>query len=601
MCGIVGYVGNNVTNVLLDSLSLLEYRGYDSVGLAFNNGKDIEIHKCPGRVNDLRKIMKGVKKTSHIGIGHTRWATHGEVNEVNAHPHHYGKVTLVHNGIIENYVSLKDKYKGKLVSSTDSEVAAMVIDHYYKGNPYEAIRKAVAEFTGTFALVMIFDDDKDSIYAIRHVSPIVVSSLNDSEYILASDLMPITSHTNRYFVLPEYTVLKMNSEGVVISDLKNNVVKPELLEIDWQVESLNKNGFPYYMEKEINEEPLAIKNTINKRIKDNLPDFTVDKIPDKFFKGIDNITIVACGTAWHAGLVGRYLIEKYVGIPVKVEVASEFIYSSPIINKKTLLVSISQSGETIDTIEAIKYAKSLGAKVLSIINVQGSSMCRLSDYNLFTYAGPEIAVASTKAYTSQLSVLYLLTARLVMIKKNDILLANTIIRALKKVPKAIEEVLAKKEEIHKIASKVVSCPDLYMIGRGLDYLALIEGSLKLKEISYIHSEAYASGELKHGTIALIEKGTPVLASITQKRLLSKEMSNVKEVIARGASAIMFVREDLVDDIHEKGDVFTLPKLYDDVMIFPSVVALQLFAYYVTIDKGYDVDKPRNLAKVVTVE
>ena len=606
MCGIIGYTGSeNVKDVLLDALELLEYRGYDSAGIAVKDETShvTNVYKCAGRVSDLRAICDSKKILSTCGIGHTRWATHGGVTDQNAHPDQQGKVTLDHNGIIENYRELIADYDLQeiLHSETDSEVAAALLNHYYKGNPKEAIKKAVSKLKGTFALVILFEDQPDVIYSIRNVSPIVATICKEGA-MLASDLTALCRFTNEYFVVPEYHILELHKDHVVLTDLNDNVVEPEFLSVDWELNSAGKNGYPFYMEKEIMEQPEAIKNTIKDRIVNGLPDFTSDGVPDSLFTDCDRICVVACGTAMHAGLVAQALVKSIVHVQMDVELASEFMYSDPVIDEKTLVIAVSQSGETIDTLEALKYAKRQGAKCLSVINVKGSSIARESDYVLYTAAGPEIAVASTKAYTTQLSVFYLVVAKMALLRgvytEEQ---TKSFIAELERVPEVMQKVLEKRRDIHVIAKKILEAKDLFMIGRGLDYSILLEGSLKLKEVSYIHSEAYASGELKHGPIALITTNTPVVATVTQEKLMSKELSNIKEVKSRGADIVLFIKEALSGDLDTEYQVIKLPDMQDEFMVLPASVALQLLAYYVSSDKGFDVDKPRNLAKVVTVE
>ena len=488
-----------------------------------------------------------------------------------------------------------------LHSETDSEVAAALLNHYYKGDPKEAIKKTVSKLKGTFALVILFEDQPDVIYSIRNVSPIVATICKEGA-MLASDLTALCRFTNEYFVVPEYQILELHKDHVVLTDLNDNVVEPEFLSVDWELNSAGKNGYPFYMEKEIMEQPEAIKNTIKDRIVNGLPDFTADGVPDSLFTDCDRICVVACGTAMHAGLVAQALVKSIVHVQMDVELASEFMYSDPVIDEKTLVIAVSQSGETIDTLEALKYAKRQGAKCLSVINVKGSSIARESDYVLYTAAGPEIAVASTKAYTTQLAVFYLVVAKMAFLR-GDYTEEQTksFITELERVPEVMQKVLEKRRDIHVIAKKILEAKDLFMIGRGLDYSILLEGSLKLKEVSYIHSEAYASGELKHGPIALITTNTPVVATVTQEKLMSKELSNIKEVKSRGADIVLFIKEALSGDLDTEYQVIRLPNMQDEFMVLPASVALQLLAYYVSSDKGFDVDKPRNLAKVVTVE
>jgi len=606
MCGIIGYTGNReAKDILLHALETLEYRGYDSAGIAVSDdtfGK-VEIYKCAGRVSELKAMCDNYTIDATCGMGHTRWATHGGVVNRNAHPHKVGKVTVVHNGIIENYKELTSYYslENELYSDTDSEVAAALLNHFYGGNPKEAIRKAVSTMKGTFALVIMFDDIPDVIFSIRNVSPIV-ATISGEGALLASDVTALCRFTNRYFVVPEYHILMLKKDAIELENLKGEKVEPEYLVVDWELNSSEKNGYPFYMEKEIMEQPEAILKTIQKRINDGFVDFSKDGVPDSLFTECKRICVVACGTAMHAGLVFKALVKSILNMHIDVELASEFMYSDPVIDEKTLVIAVSQSGETIDTLEALKYARKKGAKSLAIINVKGSSIARDSDYVLYTEAGPEIAVASTKAYTTQLAVMYLIVAKMAAIKgiyeKEEV---SSFIRELESVPKVMEQVLDKKDDIHRIAGKVLEAKDLFMIGRGLDYSILLEGSLKLKEVSYIHSEAYASGELKHGPIALITQDTPVVAVVTQERIRDKEISNIREVKSRGAEVILFVKEALAQGIKEEFLSCILPDMRDEFMVMPASVALQLLAYYVSCDKGFDVDKPRNLAKVVTVE
>ena len=606
MCGIIGYTGSeDVREVLLDALELLEYRGYDSAGIALRDEESgkTEVRKCAGRVSDLRAICASEKVVSQCGIGHTRWATHGGVNDCNAHPHQVGKVTLVHNGIIENYRELIADYDlaDTLKSETDSEVVAALLNRFYEGKPEEAIKKTVSKLKGTFALVILFEDQKDVIYSTRNVSPIVATICKEGA-MLASDLTALCRFTNRYFVVPEYHILKLSADKLTLTDFDGNEVLPKYLTVEWELNSAGKNGYPFYMEKEIMEQPEAIENTIRNRIVGGMPDFTADGVPDTLFTECEHICIVACGTAMHAGLVAQALVKSILHMHIEVQMASEFMYSDPVIDEKTLVIAVSQSGETIDTLEAVKYAKNRGAKCLAIINVKGSSIARESDYVLYTNAGPEIAVASTKAYTTQLAVFYLIVARMAHSRGVfDDAQTQSFVRELQRTPEVMKKVLERRRDIHVVAKKVLGARDLFMIGRGLDYSILLEGSLKLKEVSYIHSEAYASGELKHGPIALITQDTPVVATVTQEKLMSKELSNIKEVKSRGADVVVFIKESIAGDLAKEYEIFTLPDMRDEFMVLPASVALQLLAYYVSSDKGFDVDKPRNLAKVVTVE
>ncbi len=602
MCGIIGYTGySEARGILLKGLKTLEYRGYDSAGVAVYhpNFKEVLVTKCEGRVEKLDSKCADVRGTA--GIGHTRWATHGGVSDTNSHPHKFGSVTLVHNGIIENYAAIKNQLgiANKLKSQTDSEVVAALIDNYYEGNPNEAIIKAVKEISGTFGLAIMFDDIPNKIFAVRNVSPIICCQNEDGAYI-ASDIMAIGEYSEKYFVLPELAIAEITEKGISITDFNGEEVQPDILTLDWDIKNSGKMGYPFYMEKEIMEQPDVIEKTISTRIKNDLPDFTNDNVDDSIFTECDNITVIACGTAMHAGLIGKHIIEKNCGVPVTVNMASEYMYNQPIINNKTLVICVSQSGETIDTLEALKYARRKGARSLSIVNVKGSTIARESENVIYTNAGPEIAVASTKAYTTQVAVFYLIAAKMAQLRGN--LSENGVksfITNLKLIPEAVASVLERRSEIHHLSNGMLTAEHTFMIGRGLDYPTLLEASLKLKEISYIHSEAFASGELKHGTIALITDKTPVIALMTQSDLMSKQVSNIREVQSRGAEVLTFIKKSLLSKDVECS--FELPDLQDDFMAIPSIIAMQLLAYYVSSDKGLDVDKPRNLAKVVTVE
>lgn len=606
MCGIVGYTGKqSVAKQILDALELLEYRGYDSAGMAIvdeTNGQ-VQIRKRAGRVADLEKVWKANPVNGICGIGHTRWATHGGVSDVNAHPHRAGRVTLVHNGIIENYEELKDHFglADELISDTDSEVVAAVLNRFYTGDPHEALFQTVKCLKGTFALVVIFDDILDVIFAIRNVSPIVAAYREDGT-MLASDVAALGGQATSYMVVPEYHVVELHTDDIRVYNMKNELCEAEFLDIDWDTTRAGKGNYPFYMEKEIMEQPEAIKATLAPRYVDGRISLEADGVPDDVLKNCERVCVVACGTAMHAGLVAQSPIRSILRMHMDVEYASEFMYMDPVIDDKTLVLAISQSGETIDTLEALKYARSQGAKSIAVINVKGSSIARESDYVMYTYAGPEIAVASTKAYTTQMAALFALIGRMAVVRGafNEEQ-EKAFVDALMQAPDAIQQVLDRKEEMHHIARGLLEAKDAFMLGRGLDYAILLEGALKLKEVSYIHTEAYASGELKHGTIALITEKTPVVALVTQERVRDKELSNIREVQSRGASVVVLVKDgiDLADADYTH--VFTLPAMDDVAMAFPASAALQLLAYYVSMDRGLDVDKPRNLAKVVTVE
>ena len=606
MCGIVGYTGKqSVAKQILDALELLEYRGYDSAGMAIvdeTNGQ-VQIRKRAGRVADLEKVWKANPVNGICGIGHTRWATHGGVSDVNAHPHRAGRVTLVHNGIIENYEELKDHFglADELISDTDSEVVAAVLNRFYTGDPHEALFQTVKCLKGTFALVVIFDDIPDVIFAIRNVSPIVAAYREDGT-MLASDVAALGGQATSYMVVPEYHVVELHTDDIRVYNMKNELCEAEFLDIDWDTTRAGKGNYPFYMEKEIMEQPEAIKATLAPRYVDGRISLEADGVPDDVLKNCERVCVVACGTAMHAGLVAQSLIRSILRMHMDVEYASEFMYMDPVIDDKTLVLAISQSGETIDTLEALKYARSQGAKSIAVINVKGSSIARESDYVMYTYAGPEIAVASTKAYTTQMAALFALIGRMAVVRGafNEEQ-EKAFVDALMQAPDAIQQVLDRKEEMHHIARGLLEAKDAFMLGRGLDYAILLEGALKLKEVSYIHTEAYASGELKHGTIALITEKTPVVALVTQERVRDKELSNIREVQSRGASVVVLVKDGIELADADYTHVFTLPAMDDVAMAFPASAALQLLAYYVSMDRGLDVDKPRNLAKVVTVE
>ena len=543
MCGIVGYTGKqSVAKQILDALELLEYRGYDSAGMAIvdeTNGQ-VQIRKRAGRVADLEKVWKANPVNGTCGIGHTRWATHGGVSDVNAHPHRAGRVTLVHNGIIENYEELKDHFglADELISDTDSEVVAAVLNRFYTGDPHEALFQTVKCLKGTFALVVIFDDIPDVIFAIRNVSPIVAAYREDGT-MLASDVAALGGQATSYMVVPEYHVVELHTDDIRVYNMKNELCEAEFLDIDWDTTRAGKGNYPFYMEKEIMEQPEAIKATLAPRYVDGRISLEADGVPDDVLKNCERVCVVACGTAMHAGLVAQSLVRSILRMHMDVEYASEFMYMDPVIDDKTLVLAISQSGETIDTLEALKYARSQGAKSIAVINVKGSSIARESDYVMYTYAGPEIAVASTKAYTTQMAALFALIGRMAVVRGafNEEQ-EKAFVDALMQAPDAIQQVLDRKEEMHHIARGLLEAKDAFMLGRGLDYAILLEGALKLKEVSYIHTEAYASGELKHGTIALITEKTPVVALVTQERVRDKELSNIREVQSRGASVVV---------------------------------------------------------------
>ena len=604
MCGIIGFTGNEpAKDIIIGGLERLEYRGYDSAGLALLSNDQIQVRKRTGKVEELRKLCEAEKMPATCGIGHTRWATHGGVTDVNAHPHRVGKVVLIHNGIIENYRQIVTEYglADQLVSETDSEVVAALLNKFYEGDPVKAIKKTVKVLSGAFALCIMFQDIPDTIYAIRNVSPMVATSCERGS-VIASDLTALIEFSKEYFVVSEYHILTLKKDGIDIQDLKGNKVTPQMLTVNWDITSAQKGGYPFFMLKEIYEQPDAIRNTIAPRINQELPDFTEDGIDDAIFKDCKRISIVACGTAMHAGMVGKHLIEKKLRIPVHVDCASEFRYKDPIIDEETLTIVLSQSGETIDTLEALKLAKNRGSKVLSIVNVKGSTIARESDYVLYTHAGPEIAVASTKAYTVQVAAMYLIACRIGLVKglitEHD---AKRFMTKLTNASNIVEETLKCADDIKRVADHIKFATDTFYIGRGLDYTMSLEAALKLKEISYVHAEAYAAGELKHGTIALISENVPVIALATQEDVYAKVISNIREVKARGAYVVLVSMDEEVNDPSICDQHIRLPKMDSEFTSFATAVVLQLVAYYTSEAKGLDVDKPRNLAKSVTVE
>lgn len=609
MCGIVGYYGKDyAAQMVLDGLSQLEYRGYDSAGIALIEDSGRLIYtKEKGRLKNLEEAMHVQKLEGHLGIGHTRWATHGVPSKVNAHPHlnEAHTIAVVHNGIIENYMELKKELIGygyKFVSDTDTEVIAHLIDFYEEGNLVNAVYNAVKRLKGAYALGIISSNQPDTLIAVRNESPLVIG-VKDEEYMIASDIPALLKVTRDVYYMDNGEVAIIENGKLRIQDYAGNLVQKTLTHIDWNIEAASKNGFNHFMMKEIYDQPSAIYETLTRRLDTNkmiqLDDIKLSK---QELEQIQKVYIVACGTAYHAGLVGKYAIEKLAHVPVTVDIASEFRYSDPFIDGNTLLIVVSQSGETADTLAAVREAKRKGARVLAITNVVGSSIARESHDVFYTWAGPEIAVASTKAYTAQLTAFYMLALHFARIK--DTIVYNDYrekVEQIEKLTLGVEEILSRKETVKEIAQTLLEAKSVFYLGRGLDYMSAMEAALKLKEISYMHTEAFAAGELKHGTIALIEEGTPVLAIVTQDRLAEKMISNMKEVKARGAYVIAIAKEG-IEHIHEGADkVIELPKAPDLFMPILSVVPSQLLAYYVSTLKNNDVDKPRNLAKSVTVE
>jgi len=605
MCGIIGFTGKReAQSILLDGLAALEYRGYDSAGISYFNEKDgkISIRKTIGKVKDLRAVCDD-ENPSTCGIGHTRWATHGGVTTSNAHPHKVGMVSLIHNGIIENYHEIVQEYQfgDILKSDTDTEVAAALLNHLYDGNPKETIKRATAILKGTYGFCIMFKDQPGRIYAVRSVSPLVATYCEDGAFI-ASDLTAFIAFSRSYFIVPEEHIMTMSPDGIEIEDFEGETYEPEYMEVNWDVTAAQKDGYPHFMIKEIHEQPQAIIRTITPRIKNLLPDFSEDQIPDSFFEGTTDITIVACGTAMYAGMVGKTMMQNRLHIPVTVTIASEFRYETPILSKSSMVIVVSQSGETIDTLEALKLANKYTEKTLSVVNVKGSSIARESNYVLYTHAGPEIAVASTKAYTVQCASMYLIACKLgLVLGRLTDTEAKDFLANLEKVPELIESVITQADTIERLTKQMINSEHTFFIGRGLDYTLSMEGSLKLKEISYIHAEAYAAGELKHGTIALISEGVPVIAVATQKHVYSKTISNIREVKARGAYVILLSKDASVTDKSICDVHISLPEVDDEFAVFEAVVILQLIAYYTSVGKGFNPDQPRNLAKSVTVE
>ena len=612
MCGIVGYIGTkNATPILLQGLKRLEYRGYDSAGIAvIENGK-IEVKKDKGRVSNLEAVpgINDLKGT--IGIAHTRWATHGKPAKENSHPHTDmdGTFAVVHNGIIENYNELKNMLteKGyKFVSQTDTEIIPNLINYYYKEDHkndelkvLRAVRNACMDLKGSFALEIISSNAPENMIVVRKDSPLVIGKGHGENY-LASDIPAILSYTKDFYFINDYEFAVLTKDNVKFYDTDLNEIKKTTDSIEWDSKGAEKDGYEHFMLKEINEQPKAIRETIGTRLNGSKVCFEELNFSKEYLESLNKIYIVACGTAMHAGLVAKNIIEKLCKIPVEVDIASEFRYRDPLIDNKTLTIYISQSGETADTIAALKLAREKGAKTLAISNVIGSSITREADYSIYTHAGPEIAVASTKAYTSQVTMLTLIALYFAeILERGNMEKVEALKKDLLKLPEKAEKVLKNTSEIKKIAKRVHKEKDMFFLGRGVDYAVSLEGSLKVKEISYIHSEGYASGELKHGPIALIDTGVTVIATMTDKNLLEKSISNVQEVISRGAKVLAITNQD----VENKGfdTIIKIPEVTTEISPVLSIIPLQLLAYYISTEKGLDVDKPRNLAKSVTVE
>lgn len=606
MCGIVGYIGHQqAVPILLNGLKRLEYRGYDSAGVAVYQGNSIEVIKAKGRLSVLESALAGRELRGTLGIGHTRWATHGEPSDVNSHPHTdaSGAIAVVHNGIIENYMRIKQWLQEQgtaFVSDTDTEVIAHLIHHFYEDDLLSAVQQAVSYLEGSYALAVMCGHEPDKFIAVRKDSPLIVG-LGDGENFIASDIPAILPYTREVYFLNDKELAVLTCDGVSIKDEYGRDTKGDVYHVTWDIEAAEKGGFEHFMLKEIHEQPKALKDTMASRIAHDLS-INLHDLDDINIEKAGRLFIVACGTAYHAGVVGKYLIERMARLPVEVDIASEFRYRQPIISKGDLAIVISQSGETADTLAALRELKRKGATVIAIANVVGSTITREADKVLYTWAGPEIAVASTKAYTTQLLVitmiaLYTAERRGAMEQRN----IDDIVSDIIKLPDKAQSILNGKEAVQHYAAQHFSAHSIFFIGRGLDYALAMEGSLKLKEISYIHSEAYAAGELKHGTIALIEPGTLVVALATQPGLFDKMLSNIKEVKARGAVVMAVAQEGNTGIENVADSVIYLPDTNPSLVPILGVIPLQLFAYYTALYKGCDVDKPRNLAKSVTVE
>lgn len=608
MCGIVGYIGTHqAAPVLLDGLAKLEYRGYDSAGIAVYDGEKIRMEKAVGRLKVLEELTQdGATLPGTVGIGHTRWATHGVPSDLNAHPHfnHDHSIVVVHNGIIENYLKLKKKLAGKgyeFLSETDTEVIAHMLDYYYKGDPLDAISKVMHRMEGSYGLGIMFRDHPDEVYAVRKDSPLIVGTSPEGN-LIASDVPAVLKYTRDVYYLENEEIVKLTRDGLHFYNIDEEELEKEATHIDWDMNAAEKGGYEHFMLKEMHEQPKAVKDTLTPRIKNG--DVVIEELgmTDEEIRAIRKIFIVACGSAYHTGVTAKYVFEKLARIPVEVDLASEFRYRDPILPENTLVVIVSQSGETADTLAALRLAKEKGVRTLGIVNVVGSSIAREADNVMYTWAGPEIAVATTKAYSTQLIAQYLLAMKFAKVRgtvsQNDF---DAMIQSLERLPEQISLLLSHKENVQRFANRYLAAEHVFFIGRGIDYAISMEGSLKLKEISYIHSEAYAAGELKHGTISLIEDGRLVVAVLTQPELYKKTISNIQEVKTRGAF-VMAVTTVGNTEVEKAADyVVYLPETNPIFANSLAIIPLQLFGYYVSIGRGLDVDKPRNLAKSVTVE
>ena len=608
MCGIVGYIWKHqAAPIILEGLAKLEYRGYDSTGMAVFDGKKINIQKAAGRLQVLENMTRGGETMPGcVGIGHTRWATHGKPTDINAHPHDNqdGTIAVVHNGIIENYQQLKQRLinRGyKFVSDTDTEVLVQLIDYYYKGNPLEAITKVLHRVEGSYALGILFADHPEEIFAVRKDCPLIVGTSSEGSFI-ASDVPAILKYTREVYYIDNQEVVALKENEIHFYTVDEEEIQKTPSHVDWDAEAVAKGGYEHFMLKEIYDQPRAVRETFEKHMKDGNVEIEELRMTDEEIRKLSRIHIVACGTAYHAGMTAKYVIESMARISVEVDMASEFRYRNPIIEEGALVIVISQSGETADTLQALRDSKARGAKVLGIVNVVGSSIAREADSVMYTWAGPEIAVASTKAYSAQLIALYLLAMKFARVKgtisEEEY---QQLVFDLRRLPEQIELLLGNKTRIQRFANRYVAAKSVFFIGRGLDYTLSMEGSLKLKEITYMHSEAYAAGELKHGPISLIEDGTLVMASLTQEDLYKKTISNIREVKSRGAFVLALTTTGH-DDIEDTADyVLYIPQTNRYFTNSLAIIPFQMFAYYVSIGKGLDVDKPRNLAKSVTVE
>ncbi len=608
MCGIVGYIGkNNASPIILDGLAKLEYRGYDSAGMAIFNGENLQITKSVGRLKVLEELTHGGETMpGHVGIGHTRWATHGAPSTENAHPHYNKEKTIcvVHNGIIENYVALRKKLTDKgyvFLSETDTEVIAHLLDYYYKEDPIVAITKVLYALEGSYALGILFADHCDQLFAVRKDSPLIVGQNEDGCFI-ASDVPAILKYTRKVYFVENQEIVRLRNDHLHFYTVDDEEIEKEAVTIDWDEDAAEKGGYEHFMLKEMYEQPKTVTDTLMPRIKDGQIQIDELNMSEEEIKAIRKIHIVACGSAYHAGVTGKYVIEGLARIPVEVDLASEFRYRNPILEEGAMVIVISQSGETADTLAALRESKARGMKVLGIVNVVGSSISREADNVMYTWAGPEISVATTKAYSAQLIALYLLAIKFATAKgsisQSDM---SGMLEDLKKLPDQVELLLSNKKNIQRFANRYVGAKDIFFIGRGIDYAISLEASLKLKEISYIHSEAYPAGELKHGTISLIEDGTLVAAVATQPALYAKTISNIVEVKARGAFVLAVTNEGNKDIENVSDYVIYIPETNPFFANSLAIIPLQLFGYYVAVGKCCDVDKPRNLAKSVTVE